>query len=71
MTIYAEIAGYLPAIQKDYDYGCLTGQHKIFVYRITQTNVDGKVYEFSARQVQEWCKLNGLTPVPDFMDIFI
>jgi hypothetical protein len=68
MTIYAEIAGYLHnggAIQKDYDYGCLTGQHKTFVYRITQTNVDGKVYEFSAKQVQEWCKLNGLTPVPE------
>lgn len=68
MTIYAEIAGYLPTggyIQSQYDYGCLTGQHKIFVYRITQTNVDGKVHEFSAKQVQEWCKLNGLLPVPE------
>jgi hypothetical protein len=68
MTIYAEIAGYLPTgsyIQSQYDYGCLTGQHKVFVYRITQTNVDGKVIEFSAKQVQEWCKLNGLLPVPE------
>lgn len=68
MTIYAEIAGYLPTgsyIQSQYDYGCLTGQHKVFVYRITQTNVDGKVHEFSAKQVQEWCKLNGLLPVPE------
>jgi hypothetical protein len=68
MTIYAEIAGYLPNgsyIQKDYDYGCLLGQHKIFIYRITQTNVDGKTFEFSAKQVQEWCKLNGLLAVPE------
>ncbi len=68
MTIYAEIAGYLPNggyIQSQYDYGCLIGQHKVFVYRITQTNVDGKVHEFSARQVQEWCKLNGLLSVPE------
>lgn len=68
MTIYAEIAGYLSTgsyIQSQYDYGCLTGQHKVFVYRITQTNVDGKVHEFSAKQVQEWCKLNGLLAVPE------
>ena len=68
MTIYAEIAGYLPTggyIQSQYDYGCEEKQHKIFVYRITQTNADGKVFEFSAKQVQKWCKSNGLLPVPE------
>ena len=76
MTIYAEIVGYLPngkMIQKGYDYGCepyngtetyTQGKHyKIMVYRITMTNVDGQVHEFSAREVQQWCKNNGLVPV--------
>jgi hypothetical protein len=68
MTLYYEIVGYTPngrAIQKDYDYGCDPGTHKIFIYRITYTNPDGKVYEFSAKQVQQWCKSKGLNPVPE------
>ena len=68
MTIYAEIAGFLPnggAIQKDYDYGCKPGEHKIYIYRITQTNEDGQVFEFSSRQVQDFCRKNHLTPVPE------
>lgn len=76
MTIYAEIVGYLPngkMIQKNYDYGCecpkptesyTYGKHyKIMVYRITMTNVDGIVHEFSAREVHQWCENNGLVPV--------
>jgi len=76
MTIYAEICGFLPSgsyIQKNYDYGCVSpnngeeytyGKHfKIMVYRITMTNVDGTVHEFSAREVQVWCKNKGLVPV--------
>lgn len=35
----------------------------IIVYRITTTNVDGKVYEYSAKQVRDWCLSNGLHPV--------
>ena len=68
MTLYYEIVGYLPnggAIQKDYDYGCEPTKHAIYIYRITQTNVDGKVFEFSAKQVQDWCKKNGLNAVPE------
>jgi hypothetical protein len=68
MTLYYEIVGYLPSggmIQKDYDYGCEKGQHKIFIYRITETNTDGKVFEFSGPQVQLWCKQNGLNAVPE------
>jgi hypothetical protein len=79
MTIYAEIVGYLPSggyIQKDYDYGCeppissgayLYGKHfKILVYRITMTNPDGIVHEFSAREVQQYCEYVGLTPVTQY-----
>ena len=68
MTFYYEIVGFLPnggAIQKDYDYGCKLSQHAIYIYRITQTNVDGKVFEFSAKQVQDFCKKNGLNVVPE------
>lgn len=68
MTFYYEIVGYLPngaCIQKDYDYGCDSNKHSIYIYRITQTNVDGKVTEYSAKQVQEFCKKNGLNAVPE------
>jgi len=67
MTFYYEIVGYMPSglmIQKDYDYGCNVGLHKAYIYRITYTNTDGKVFEFSAKQVQDFCKKNGLNAVP-------
>lgn len=73
MTIYAEIVGYLPngkGVQKNYDYGCelpkandeyTYGKHyKVLVYRITLTNPDGIVHEFSAREVRQWCEAKGL-----------
>lgn len=68
LSIYCEIVGYLPSgrmIQKDYDYGCEPTKHAIYIYRITSTNVDGKVIEFSAKQVQDFCKKNGLNAVPE------
>ena len=79
MTIYAEIVGYLPTgqfIQKSYDYGCRQPRHiedfkegtnfKVMIYRITLTNEDGVVHEFSPREVQVWCKNNNLRPVIEF-----
>lgn len=79
MTAYYEIVGYLPNggyIQKGYDYGCIPpkegdvyqyGIHfKVLIYRITLTNVDGNVHEFSAREVQQWCKNNGLVEVNQY-----
>lgn len=79
MIIYSEIVGFAPDggfIQKKYDYGCVPpnqgetytyNKHfKIRVYRITITNVDGIVHEFSAREVQQWCKTRGLIPVEEF-----
>ena len=68
-TMYAEIVGYLPDtanfIQKNHDYKCNEGEYEIYVYRVTQTNVDGIVYELSALQVQQWCKSRGLKPVKE------
>jgi hypothetical protein len=79
MTAYYEILGFLPNggyIQKGYDYGCIPpkegdvyqyGVHfKVLIYRITLTNVDGNVHEFSAREVQQWCKNNGLVEVKQY-----
>ena len=79
MTIYYEIVGFLPTgkyIQKNYDYGCVPPEagepfthekhFKVRVYRITMVNVDGYIHEFSAKEVQEWCKANDLTPVTEY-----
>lgn len=79
MTIYYEIVGFLPTgkyIQKNYDYECVSPEKeesfthekhfKVRVYRITMTNVDGYVHEFSAKEVQEWCKANNLIPVTEY-----
>jgi hypothetical protein len=68
MSIYAEVVGYLPEgsmIQQGYDYGQQPGTFGVYVYRITYTNQSGIVYEFSAKQVQEWCKANGIKAVPE------
>ena len=79
MTIYYEIVGFLPTgkyIQKNYDYGCIPPEagepfthekhFKVRVYRITMVNVDGYIHEFSAKEVQEWCKANDLIPVTEY-----
>ena len=43
------------------------GEHfKVLVYRITMTNVDGVVHEFSAREVQQYCKNIGLDCVTEY-----
>lgn len=68
MTIYGEIVGYTQAgnyIQKDYDYGCAVGEHKFYAYRITHTTPSGVVTEWSAKQVQDWCREKGLLAVPE------
>jgi len=71
MTIYYEIVGYTKSGGKIqggpkgtcYDYGCESGEFKIYIYRITYTNSEGKVFEFSMNQVNEWCTIRGLNPV--------
>ena len=58
-TVYYEIVGYMPGtstfIQKNYDYGCKQGEYKAAVYRITQTNEDGVVFEYSWAAMKERC----------------
>ncbi len=77
-TAYYEIVGYLPngsCIQKRYDYGCVPPKEgepytsekhfKVRIYRVTYTNVDGNVLEYTPHQVQQWCASVGLTPVEE------
>jgi len=67
MTLYGECVGFLNdggAIQKKYDYGCKPKQHENYIYRITTTNEDGKVFEWSFIQIKQWCKKIGLKSVP-------
>ena len=77
-TAYYEIVGFLPNgkyIQPGYDYGCIppkpgeTFTHerhfKVRICRVTMTNVDGKVVEYTPLQVQQWCNKVGLTPVEE------
>lgn len=77
-TAYYEILGFLPNgeyIQKGFDYGCIPPRDnetytpekhfKIRVYRVTETNVDGKVLEYTTHQVQQWCQRVGLIPVEE------
>jgi hypothetical protein len=62
MTFYYEIVG--PGIQGDFDYGYEPGTLGIYLYRITVTNLFGNIYEFSAKQVRDFCKERGLQAVP-------
>lgn len=70
-TIYYELVGYTKYggyIQKGFDYGCNvnTDNHcKPYVYRITQTNVDGVVTELQWNQVKERCIQLGVEHVPE------
>lgn len=64
-TLYGEMLGYDHNggwIQKEFDYGCAEGEHKLEVYRITQTTPDGLVTELSYPQIAEFCGRTGLTP---------
>lgn len=67
-TVYGEIVGYTSdgaIIQKGYHYGCNLKQHRFMVYRITYTNPDGRVTEFSWPQIGEFCQKYGLEMVRD------
>lgn len=73
ITLYGEIVGFLPsgkAIQScsegDFDYGCAAGTHEKYIYRITFTNNEGRVFEFSWKQMEEFCAFYGLKTPPLF-----
>jgi len=63
-TVYAELCGYEPGtkkfIQKDHDYFNNEGEMSIHIYRITSTNEDGVVHEWTVKQIQGWCQKMGL-----------
>lgn len=68
ITLYGEIVGFTPEgspIQKDYAYNCKPREHAFYVYRITLTNTDGYVVEFSWSQMLEYCKRHNLNHVPE------
>lgn len=66
-TWYGEIVGFVgeKPIQGQYDYGCNPGEFQVYIYRITYTNVDGKVWEMPAHQLQLYCKERGVNAVPE------
>lgn len=66
ITIYGEICGWVgeKMIQKDYDYGCKPGEHKLYVYRITETSFLGSVHEYSWSEIEDFCKEHNFTTVP-------
>ena len=67
-TIYYEIVGYTGdggMIQGPFDYKCKPGEYKVYVYRITQTNTQGRVIELQWNQVKERCKILNVETVPE------
>ena len=68
ITLYGEAVGYLKTgayIQNGYDYGCEPGKFDTYIYRITFTNPEGKVFEFSTQQVKDYCNKFGMKCVPE------
>lgn len=66
--IYGELIGWTrtgKAIQKDYTYRLPEGTCELYVYRIAIVNMQGIVTDLSWDQVVEFCKKNGLKPVPE------
>ena len=57
-SLYGEIVGYVGIdnfVQKGYHYGCINGTSEFYVYRSTYTNEDGKVYELTRPEIDEFC----------------
>lgn len=62
ISIYGEIIG--QGIQGDkFTYN---QEYGIYVYRITQTSVDGNVVEFSWEQIKKYCEKYGLNHVQEY-----
>jgi len=64
ITIYGEVVG--SHVQKGFDYSKLHNRdgYGFLVYRITRTNVDGKVDEFTWNQIEDYCENYQLNTVP-------
>ena len=70
MTIYGEIVGYLTneprMIQKNYDYGCSSGESKLMIYRITSSEEDGSKREWEIDEVIDFTE-NLKKSIPQLM----
>jgi hypothetical protein len=70
VSLYGEIVGYIPGsgkeIQPGYTYGCQNNTCEFVVYRITNTNVDGLVTEYTWSQIKDFCTKFGLNHVKEF-----
>lgn len=70
VSLYGEIVGYVPGsgkeIQPGYSYNCQKNTCKFIIYRITNTNVDGVVTEYSHQQIKEFCKKFSFDHVHEF-----
>ena len=70
VSVYGEIVGYVNGtevmVQKGYHYGEEVGQSKFYAYRVTSTNADGDVFEFTWQQVKDFCMKYSITHVPEF-----
>ena len=51
-----------------YTYGCPEGEHRLYVYKITQVNEDGVLFELPWPQVRRRCRELGLQTVPQLID---
>lgn len=66
-TLYGEIVGYTDGgghIQKNYDYGCEKNQSRFVCYRMTSTNNDGFVYEYTYDDMTAFCRERQIEYVP-------
>lgn len=39
-----------------YKYGCMEGEYKVYVYRISLTNPEGIEIDYSPKQLADWCE---------------
>ena len=52
-----------------FSYGCLPGESKVFVYRITHTNEDGHSIDLSWKDVKHRCAELGVNHVPELLEL--
>jgi hypothetical protein len=53
-----------------YKYGCVEGESRFHVYRITMTSSKGYVTEFTQPQLVKWCVDRGILPSYDLVEPF-
>jgi hypothetical protein len=54
-----------------YKYGCLEGENKFHIYRITYTTEDGVHIDMTQQQLVAWCKDRNIEPSYDLVEPFI